>query len=145
MAHKREDFTINTILGPNTRIFGDIESSGFTRVDGSLRGYLNAQGRVVIGERARMRSNISGTAVTIGGVVIGNVLASERLTILSSGLVVGDVITRRIQADMGCLVHGRIIVCTNEKQWQTAIAEYRDAQGVKKALEAYQRTGSANG
>jgi cytoskeletal protein CcmA (bactofilin family) len=136
-GNKREDFSINTIVGPNTSINGNIESGGFTRVDGSLRGNLNAQGRVIVGERARMKSNISGTAVTIGGVVYGNVLASERVLILSTGLVLGDIITRRIQADDGCLVHGRVTVCQTEEAWNDAVAAYRDARGVKSALSGF--------
>jgi cytoskeletal protein CcmA (bactofilin family) len=84
-----------------------------------------------------MRSNVSGTAVTIGGVVRGNVLASERLTILSTGLVIGDVITRRIQADDGCLIHGKIRVCPTEESWNQALSEYRDAQGVRSVLSSF--------
>jgi cytoskeletal protein CcmA (bactofilin family) len=125
-AGRHEDFSINTIIGPGTSVSGDIESGGFTRVDGNIRGDVNAQGRVVIGEKARMKSNVSGTFVTVGGVVFGNVLASERLIILATGLIMGDVITRRIQADDGCLVHGRVRVCTTEEAWNKALAEYRD-------------------
>jgi cytoskeletal protein CcmA (bactofilin family) len=125
-AGRHEDFSINTIIGPGTSVSGDIESGGFTRVDGNIRGDVNAQGRVVIGEKARMKSNVSGTFVTVGGVVFGNVLASERLVVLATGLIMGDVITRRIQADDGCLVHGRVRVCRTEEAWNKALAEYRD-------------------
>jgi cytoskeletal protein CcmA (bactofilin family) len=125
-AGRHEDFSINTIIGPGTSVSGDIESGGFTRVDGNIRGDINAQGRVVIGEKARMKSNVSGTFVTVGGVVFGNVLASERLVILATGLIMGDVITRRIQADDGCLVHGRVRVCRTEEAWNKALSEYRD-------------------
>jgi cytoskeletal protein CcmA (bactofilin family) len=129
-----EDFSINTILGPGASIIGDIESGGFTRIDGSIRGNLNTKGRIVVGEKARMKGNISGTTVTVGGVVYGNIFASERILILNTGLVLGDIITRRIQADEGCLLHGKITVCQSEEAWDKAIAEYRDAQGVKSAL-----------
>jgi cytoskeletal protein CcmA (bactofilin family) len=125
-AGRHEDFSINTIIGPGTSVSGDIESGGFTRVDGNIRGDVNAKGRVVIGERARMKSTVSGTFVTVGGVVFGNVLASERLIILATGLIMGDVITRRIQADDGCLVHGRVRVCSTEEAWNKALSEYRD-------------------
>jgi cytoskeletal protein CcmA (bactofilin family) len=137
MSNNKEDFSINTIIGPGTSINGDIESSGFTRVDGNIRGDLIVKGRVVVGERARMKSSVSGTSVTVGGVVCGDVLASERLTILATGLVLGDIITRRIQADEGCLIHGRVRVCQSDAAWDKAIAEHRDAQGVKSALSGF--------
>ena len=131
---KNEDFSINTIIGPGTNVSGDIASGGFTRVDGNVQGDVKARGRVVIGERARMKSNISGTFVTVGGVVFGNVFASERLIVLTTGLVMGDIITRRIQADEGCLIHGRVRVCRTEEAWNRAISEYRDVTGLRESL-----------
>jgi cytoskeletal protein CcmA (bactofilin family) len=133
------DFSINTIIGPNTSLRGDIETGGFTRLDGSIMGNVNARGRVVIGERARMKGNVSGTAITIGGVVCGNVIAQESLVILSTALVLGDIITRRIQADDGCLIHGRVLVCPDEDSWLHAVSEYRDAQGIKSVLPVFSK------
>jgi len=131
---KNDDFSINTIIGPGTSVSGNIDSGGFTRVDGNVQGDVKAKGRVIIGERARMKSNISGTSVTVGGVVFGNVLASERLIILTTGLIMGDIITRRIQADEGCLIHGRVKVCQTEEVWNRAISEHRDMTGLRESL-----------
>jgi len=133
-SSKSESFSLNTIIGPGTSVSGDVESGGFTRVDGNVQGDLKAKGRVVIGERARMKSNISGTSVTVGGVVFGNVLASERLIVLATGLVMGDIITRRIQAEEGCLIHGRVRVCQSEEVWNRAISEYKDVTGLRESL-----------
>jgi cytoskeletal protein CcmA (bactofilin family) len=134
---KHDEFSINTIIGPNTAVSGDVESSGFTRIDGNLQGSLSARGRVIVGEKARLKSSVSGTSVTIGGVVFGNVLASERVIILSTGLVLGDIITRRIQADEGCLIHGRVTVCRSDDKWNKTVGEHRDAQWVKSALSGF--------
>jgi hypothetical protein len=46
-------------------------------------------------------------------------------------------VTRRIQADEGCLIHGRVTVCQSEEAWDKAVAEARDAQGVKSALSGF--------
>jgi cytoskeletal protein CcmA (bactofilin family) len=134
-----EDFSINTIIGPNTSLKGDIEAGGFTRIDGSIMGNVKASGRVVIGERARLKSDVSGTAITIGGVVYGNVIAAESLLILSTALVLGDIITRRIQADEGCLIHGRVLVCPDDESWNYAVSEYRDAREVKSVLPVFSK------
>jgi len=140
MAHDRSsDFSINTIIGPNTNLTGDIEAGGFTRIDGSIRGEVKAKGRVVIGERARMKGNVTGTNITIGGVVLGNIIADGHLVILSTALVIGDIITRRIQADDGCFINGKVAVCSNEESWTKTMSEYKDAQGVKSALPVFNR------
>jgi cytoskeletal protein CcmA (bactofilin family) len=141
MAQGRNgDFSINTIIGPNTSFVGTIEAGGFTRIDGSVRGDVNAKGRVVIGERARMKSNVTGTNITIGGVVYGNIVADGHLVVLSTALVIGDIITRRIQADDGCLIHGRVTVCPTDESWAKTVSEYRDAQGIKSALPVFSKT-----
>ena len=136
---KRGDFSINTIIGPSTSLVGDIEAGGFTRVDGSIKGNVIAKGRVVIGECARMKSNIIGTSITIGGVVYGNIIADGNLVILSTGLVIGDIIARYIKADDGCLIHGLVKVCPTDESWIKAVSEYRDAQGIKSALPVFQK------
>ncbi|MCL2374147.1 MAG: polymer-forming cytoskeletal protein [Treponema sp.] len=133
-SSKHEDFSVNTIIGPGTSVSGNIEAGGFTRVDGKVLGDVKAMGRVVIGERARMKSNVSGTSVTVGGVVFGNVLASERIIVLATGLVMGDIITRRIQADEGCLIHGRVKVCKSEEAYNRAVAEHRDVTRLRESL-----------
>ena len=134
MAEKKEDFSINTIIGSGTSVSGHIESDGFTRVDGSVLGDVKAKGRVIVGEAARMKSNVSGTMVTVGGVVFGNIFASERLVVLSTGLVIGDIITRRIQADEGCLIHGRVSVCQTDEAWRKALSEYRGIFNTRRTL-----------
>jgi cytoskeletal protein CcmA (bactofilin family) len=125
------DLSINTIVGQGSVFNGDIEAAGFVRVDGTVRGDVGARGRVVIGERARMESDIVGTSVIIGGAVKGNVFASERVVVLATGLVFGDIITRRIQADDGVLIQGRIIVCGEHGDYEARVAEYRDERGVR--------------
>jgi cytoskeletal protein CcmA (bactofilin family) len=122
------DFSLNTIIGPGAWVRGDIDSAGFTRIDGSVQGDVRAQGRVIIGEQARMKSNVSGTSITIGGIVYGNVHASERVIILSTALILGDIVTRRIQADDGCLIHGKVVVCQSVEQWNRVIADKRGDQ-----------------
>jgi len=131
------DFSINTIIGPNTDINGDIRTGGFTRIDGSIRGNVRAKGRVVIGERARIKGNVTGTNITIGGVVCGNIIADGYLVILSTALVIGDIITRRIQADDGCFINGRVAVCVDSENWTKTTSEYKDAQGIKSTLPVF--------
>ena len=126
VTKKQGEFSVNTIIGPGSMVRGDIEAPGFTRVDGNIKGNLHAKGRVVIGKSARMRSSITGTNITVGGVVDGNIMASERLIVLSSALIIGDITTRRIEADEGCIIHGKIQICQNEEKWERAQSEFRD-------------------
>lgn len=135
--NKSGDFTINTIIGHNTTFVGDITVGGFARIDGSIRGNIKANGRVVIGECARMKGHLRGTNITVGGVVCGNIIADGHLVILSTAIILGDVITRRIQVDNECIVNGMVKVCSDEESWRKTISEYMDAQGIKSALPVF--------
>ncbi|MDR0526186.1 MAG: polymer-forming cytoskeletal protein [Spirochaetaceae bacterium] len=137
----RKEYSVNTLVGPGTTVKGVIESAGFTRIDGNVQGDVEAQGRVYISEKARLKSSVRGTAITVGGVVSGDIVAKERVIILSSALILGDVITRRIQADEGCLVHGRVRVCQNDEQWDQAVAEQQDARRIKSVLSGHSKPG----
>jgi len=132
-SRKETGFAINTIIGPGSFVRGDIDSGGFARIDGSVKGNLRARGRVVVGANARMRSSITGTNVTIGGVVDGNVMASERLIVLSSAIILGDIITRRIEVNEGCLIHGKVKVCQTQESWERAKSEYREKRTTPQA------------
>ena len=134
---KSGDFSINTIIGPGSDFSGNIKTGGFTRIDGNIRGNVKAKGRVVIGERARVKGNVTGTNVTIGGVVYGNIISDGHLVILSTAVIIGDIITRRIQADDGSFINGRVVVCLNDESWIKTTSEYQDAQGIKSALPVF--------
>jgi cytoskeletal protein CcmA (bactofilin family) len=87
-----------------------------------------------------MKGNVTGTNITVGGVVYGNIISDGHLIILSTAIVIGDIITRRIQADDGCFINGKVAVCINDDIWSKTMSEYRDAQGIKSALPVFQKT-----
>lgn len=128
---KGSPFSINTILGAGTEIQGNIAAAGFTRIDGALRGDLRVQGPIVIGEQARLLSNVEGTSITIGGVIKGDIVAPEGVIVLSTGIVIGTIITSSIRADDGCLIHGEIITCRTKEEWDTKYNRYKDTVFLK--------------
>jgi cytoskeletal protein CcmA (bactofilin family) len=106
--------------------------AGFTRIDGHLRGDVDARGQVVIGESARLLSNMAGESIIVGGVVYGDVLASESLVVLSTGIIIGDCVTGRIKADEGCVIHGKITICRDKEKWIEIAGEHRDRRALNR-------------
>ncbi len=126
----REDAPINTIIGAGARFFGEVEAPGFLRIDGQVKGGpVRASGRVVIGEKARIRSDVEGTSIIVGGVIEGDIIASESVKILSSALVLGDIVTKRIIIDDGVVLRGRVVACGTEA-FETRLQAFRDARSV---------------
>ncbi|RME67747.1 MAG: polymer-forming cytoskeletal family protein [Nitrospirae bacterium] len=105
MLGKRVD-KVETIIGSNTRMKGEVELKGALRVDGVFEGNLHADS-VVIGEKGRVKGELRASAVVIGGTVEGNVYASEYVEIKSKGRMIGDVTTKKLTIIEGGIFEGR--------------------------------------
>ena len=73
MAFSFEDISINTIIGSDSFVSGNIKINGFVRVDGDIDGKIEASGNVIIGNKARVRGNISASSIVVGGIVVDRV------------------------------------------------------------------------
>lgn len=109
-----EDEIVNSIVGPGTRFKGEIELSGIFRVDGDYIGSLRIDGQVIIGSRARAACTIHANSVVVGGVFCGNIVAKERVILLSSCVVIGSVMAPTLVVEEGTLLHGEFMI-TNKK------------------------------
>ena len=87
--------TINTIIGDKSKIIGTLTASEHTRVDGVLEGKILSESAVIIGEHGSINGDIEGHDILIAGVVNGNIHASERIRITSTGRVFGRMSRRK--------------------------------------------------
>jgi len=97
---------INTIIGHGSTVRGEITVQGFVRVDGDLMGTLTTEGRVLVSPSGRIKGKILGRDLVIGGVIKGDVYATERILLLSSSLVIGNLHAPRVIIEQGSLVEG---------------------------------------
>lgn len=81
-----------TIIGPNTSFDGHLKCDGSVRIDGVCEGGVIATvGNVVVSPDAMVAADIVARNVSVSGAVTGKIKASNRLEILSTGRVWGDV------------------------------------------------------
>jgi cytoskeletal protein CcmA (bactofilin family) len=133
-AQSVDNVSINTIVGPGSFIRGELKISGFIRIDGDIDGNLETPGRVIIGENARIRGDIRSRMVTIGGVVQGDVIAPEGVTILSSGMVLGDVLTKRLQVEDSVILSGKCFAVDNQDRFEAVLSEYNNRKAYSSSL-----------
>ncbi|MBN1616018.1 MAG: polymer-forming cytoskeletal protein [Spirochaetales bacterium] len=124
--YSAEDVSINTIIGPGTRINGELSVAGFVRVDGDVDGNVDTAGRVIVGENARIRGSVHGKEITVGGVIQGDVIAPEGVRILSSGMVLGDVLTKKLLVEESVILNGRCFAVNNVQEFEAALSDYRN-------------------
>ncbi len=130
MANFVDDISVNTIVGPGSFVDGSLSVPGFLRIDGDVNGNIRTPGRVIIAEDARIRGNIYARSVSVGGMVQGDIIAPEEVVVLSSGLVLGSVLTKKIRLDENVFLHGYCFAVDNQTEFERAEKEYKNRQGL---------------
>ncbi|MFW5788128.1 MAG: bactofilin family protein [Bacillota bacterium] len=82
---------VKTVFGKGTKIVGDLETKGSVRVEGEITGKLKAEGDVFIGESGIIKTEIEARKVVIAGKINADIIAHEKLEILSKGALEGDI------------------------------------------------------
>src|SRR5215475_14620423 len=79
-----------TLIASRTRVGGRIETDGDVVIEGRTEGSVAAGGRVTVAESGVVIAQIEATRAEIDGVVIGDVICVERISVSAGARVVGD-------------------------------------------------------
>lgn len=101
-----EHGTISTILGKDTYFNGVLTFKKPLQIAGEFIGEIISDGFLYISESAVVRANIKAHTVIVGGQVTGNVIATERLEMLHTGKVNGNIKTAKLQIADGVIFDG---------------------------------------
>ena len=131
MALHFDDISINTILGNGSSMTGNIKVNGFVRIDGEIDGSIETDGNIIIGENARIKGKITAKSVIVGGIIFGDIFAEESIRLLSTSIVIGDVISHKVQIDDKVIFHGHCISVKENDKYQAVSAEYFQAKSIR--------------
>ena len=134
MALKLDDISINTLLGNGSFISGDIKVNGFVRVDGDIDGNLETDGNIIIGEIAKIRGNIVGKSVIVGGIVLGNIFADESVKLMVNSAVMGDIVSHKVQIEDTAKFHGHLISIKEEEKYQSEKDKYFQSKAIQERV-----------
>lgn len=98
---------LESIIGSNTKIEGNISTKGTLRIDGRLTGNIETDW-LIIGEKAIVKGNVSVAGVAIAGYLEGNVTSKEIIELKRTGQIRGDVTTAKLVVIEGGMVDGKI-------------------------------------
>jgi cytoskeletal protein CcmA (bactofilin family) len=101
---------IENVIGPTANFNGHFKAEGGIRIDGLFEGTIETAGNVIVGEEARVMADITARNVSVAGVVKGNVNATGRLEILSTGQVRGDIAVPSFLIDEGGIFRGQSVM-----------------------------------
>jgi cytoskeletal protein CcmA (bactofilin family) len=104
---------IDTLIGAETKVVGDVTFTGGLRVDGNVKGNVTMIGEgpctLVLSENAKIEGKIHVSHVVINGVVAGPVHATEYVELQSKCHVTGDVFYKTLEMHMGAIVEGKMV------------------------------------
>lgn len=104
--YTHEDAFVNSIIGEGTTLRGEFELNGLLRIDGIFYGKVRTNGKVLVGKNGIAECDVVAGTVVIGGRVKGKVIATERITLLSTGELIGTIITPRLVIEEGVVFDG---------------------------------------
>lgn len=130
MALRIDDISINTVIGKGSEIRGNIKVNGVVRIDGDIDGNLETDGNVIIGENARIRGNINAKSIIVGGIILGNIFANESVKVLANSIVIGDILSHKVQIEDDALVNGKCISIRNEENYTMATSKYLQSKAI---------------
>lgn len=76
------------------------------RINGRFEGNLETKGNLVIGPTANVHAHIIGDTIVIAGKVKGEILAKQKLTVVSTATVEGQVRTAKLVTEEGAIIEG---------------------------------------
>ncbi|MDH4199069.1 MAG: polymer-forming cytoskeletal protein [Spirochaetia bacterium] len=98
---------IDSIIGEKAQFNGDFILQGTLRIDGVLSGKIVSEGKVIIGPRGHVKTNIIARTVIVAGRVDGNIYALESVHLLEDARLYGDIITSNMIMQDGVIFEGR--------------------------------------
>jgi len=97
-----------TFFGPNVTIEGTVTGSEPVLIEGTVRGKINLTGELRIGTKARIEATVHAKNVTVEGKLTGDVSADERVELVASATVDGNIKAPKIVVAEGARFRGSV-------------------------------------
>ena len=116
------------IITNGTVIKGDITATGDFRLDGTLEGNIQLNGKLVIGDSGVVNGNVLCQNANIIGTVNGNLSVKELLSLSASARVRGDILINKLSIEPGAVFTGKCCMLDEVRKQQQLEAEQADQE-----------------
>jgi cytoskeletal protein CcmA (bactofilin family) len=93
-------------VGQNCTITGTLNFTGTMRIDGRIEGQIVTNGTLIVGEGGRVQADVQAGVVVCGGTIDGNIIARERMQLLTPSVITGTVRTPLLIIEEGAQFNG---------------------------------------
>ncbi len=104
---------IDNLVGPNSRVNGDIFFHGGCHVNGIVKGSVSADSdtdsTLTISDEGIVEGGVTVPYVVLNGIVRGDVFANQRIELGSTARVIGNVYYNLIEMAIGAEINGKLV------------------------------------
>ncbi len=104
---------VDTLVGENTKVNGDVNFSGRCHVDGNVKGNVSADpdgnSALSISEDGNVEGGVTVPFIVLHGIVRGDVCASQRVELGPTARVIGNVYYNLIEMKVGAEINGKLV------------------------------------
>jgi cytoskeletal protein CcmA (bactofilin family) len=105
----------DNVIGENSYFTGKFLINGSLRIDGRFEGkYLQAE-QLYVGPNGKVKTNINAVSVIIEGLIIGNINASNRVLLMPTAKILGEIKTPELIIQNGVILEGRCTIANDLK------------------------------
>ena len=87
---------------------GSFNSTGNIVIEGVLKGGVKTAGSVYVGDKANVAADIEAKTARVGGEIKGNLKIEDRLQVVSSAKIFGDIECSSLSVEPGAIINGKI-------------------------------------
>lgn len=99
-----------TIVGKGAKLEGTVVSAGSLRIDGQVKGQINADGDVMLSPQSQVEADIRAQNVAIAGRFKGTIVVKGRAEISRGGRVDGNITSKTLVIEEGAIFQGQSVM-----------------------------------
>lgn len=111
---------VDSLVGRNTVVFGDLRFVGGLHVDGTIKGNVvaadDASSVITVSQSGCIEGEVKVHNVVLNGTVVGDVYAKGHIELAANARVTGDVYYTLLEMAIGAEVNGNLVHCAEEDE-----------------------------
>src|SRR5512139_1061765 len=111
--NKKASGKIDTLIGQNTEVRGDVVFTGGLHVDGVIKGNVSAaadgSSMLSLSERGRIEGEVRVPNLVLNGVVTGDVYSGNHIELAPKSRITGNLYYKMLEMAGGAEVNGQLV------------------------------------
>ena len=105
-----------TVIGKGITVKGELSGDEDVKIEGRVEGKIQLARNLLVGQSGVIEADVEAENINIGGTVTGNLTAQNKVEIVSSGTMIGDIKAPRVIVAEGAHFKGNVDMDTSARK-----------------------------